>query len=93
MPLKITQKNLFDIVKRQLHSRRELQDAFIVACARTPLGSMGGSLKVTISKYTFVSDSNEIIGFDKDIYFIIKYDGFLECKSNPAWKHCNKSLS
>ena len=52
MPLQLTQKNLIHIVKRQMHNRRELQDAFLVSCARTPLGSMEGSLKVTNTNAT-----------------------------------------
>ena len=36
--------------KRQLHTgTRKIQDVFIVSCARTPLGSMGGALKVTLA--------------------------------------------
>ena len=34
------------ILYRFLHTKREVQDVFITSCARTPLGSMGGKLKV-----------------------------------------------
>lgn len=47
----ITTKKLFNaqmnkILKRYLHSKREVQDVYIASTARTPLGSMGGQLKV-----------------------------------------------
>jgi len=46
----ITTKKLFNaqmnkILKRYLHSKREVQDVYIASTARTPLGSMGGQLK------------------------------------------------
>jgi len=46
----ITTKKLFNaqmnkILKRCLHSKREVQDVYIASTARTPLGSMGGQLK------------------------------------------------
>ena len=37
-------------IKRHLHTgTRKIQDVFIVSCARTPLGSMGGALKVILA--------------------------------------------
>ena len=51
----ITTKKLFNaqmnkILKRCLHSKREVRDVYIASTARTPLGSMGGQLKVRFLK-------------------------------------------
>ena len=54
MPTKILTKAPPHVLRRLLHQKREFQDVFIVSCARTPLGSMGGKLKVDIELGTLI---------------------------------------
>ena len=40
------------MLTRSLHAaRKHIEDVYVVSCARTPLGSMGGTLKVEILQY------------------------------------------